>query len=402
MFGSVPQAPVDPILSMTQRYKADTDERKVNLGVGAYRDGNGKPFVLRVVKEVEKRMLEENLNKEYIPQDGLPQFYKEATRLMYGDKLVNELGDRIVGVQSISGTGALRLGFEFLRQFKGPKTPVFVPNLTWGNHYKVMNEGGMRNINTYRYYDPSTRALNFDAMIDDLQNAPEESIVLLHLCAHNPTGVDPTREQWKDICKIIMEKNHIPFFDSAYQGIASGDPDKDAFAVRHFVEQGKEVMTAQSFAKNLGLYGERIGCLSFVTNSEKNGKAIRSQVKTIVRAMYSSPPLHGAQIVARVLSDKQLYKLWMEDLTAMSKRIMDMRRALYNHLQELKTPGNWEHILNQIGMFTFTGLNQEQSKLMISKHHIYMLTNGRISMSGLNTKNVEYVARAMHDIVTNH
>lgn len=401
LFGVIPEAPVDPILSVTQRYKQDTDPRKVNLGVGAYRDDNDKPFVLRAVREAEDMIVSERLDKEYVPQDGIRKFCAEATTIMYGNEIISKMGNQIASIQTISGTGALCIGFSFLLKFLGENRPIYFPNPTWGNHPTMAAHIGFKNIRSYAYYDAETRGLNFEGMVHDLTTAPEGSIFLLHLCAHNPTGVDPTEDQWRVIHKIMKERNHVTFFDSAYQGFASGDLDRDAFAVRYFVSQGTEVFTAQSFAKNMGMYGERVGCLSVVTSNAEQASHIYSQLKTIVRALYSSPPLHGARIVERVLSTKSLYNLWIEDLVGMSNRIKSMRAQLFNKLVELKTPGDWKHITDQIGMFSYTGLNVKQSNRMIEKHHIYMLTNGRISMAGLNTRNVEYVANAIHECVTN-
>ena len=299
----------------------------------------------------------------------------------------------------------------------------------------------------YKYWDAGKRGLNWDldGMLADLQAAPDKSVILLHACAHNPTGVDPTAEQWKKIAAVIRAKNHLPFFDSAYQGFASGDLERDAWALRYFVREGFELLAAQSFAKNFGLYNERAGTISFVCASAAQAKVVLSQVKMVIRPNYSNPPAHGARIVAIVLSDPALYAEWKEELKGMSGRINAMRKELRSALEKSNTPGDWAHITSQIGMFSFTsdstrthahsligpsircsarahnhsgradllaslpvsrssacrGLNAKQSAAMSEKHHIYMLSNGRISMAGLNSKNVLYVANAMHDVVVN-
>jgi len=243
--------------------------------------------------------------------------------------------------------------------------------------------------------------LDLKGMLEDLNNAPNGSIILLHMCAHNPTGVDPTPEQWHQIYNVVKAKGHIAFFDAAYQGFASGDLDKDAYSVRYFVDQGYDVICTQSYAKNFGLYGERVGAVNIVCSSAKQATAVFSQMQLIVRANYSSPPLHGARIVAMALSDPKLYDLWVRDLKFMANRIIEMRQVLFNELQKLKTPGKWNHILDQIGMFSFTGLNANQCDVLTSKYHIYLTKNGRISMAGLNTNDVEYVAKAIDDVVRN-
>lgn len=240
-------------------------------------------------------------------------------------------------------------------------------------------------------------------MTSALKNAPARSIVLLHACAHNPTGVDPTQDQWKEIAAIMKEKNHFPFFDCAYQGFASGDLAKDAWAVRYFIQQGFELLVAQSFAKNFGLYGERAGCFHFITcpgaDASTAIKRIASQLAILQRSEISNPPAYGARIASLVLNDKTLFAEWEDNLLTMSGRIKDMRRALRSKLEELGTPGSWNHITDQIGMFSFTGLNEHQVQKLREVAHVYMTKNGRISMAGLNTRNVEYFAQAVDKVV---
>jgi len=236
-------------------------------------------------------------------------------------------------------------------------------------------------------------------MLEDIGKAPEGSVMLLHACAHNPTGVDPTQEQWKEIAAVIKQRKHLTWFDSAYQGFASGDLERDAWALRYFTEQGFEMLACQSFAKNFGLYGERIGGLHVVTPSAASVAIVISQLNVIIRPLYSNPPKHGAQIVVRVLSDPELYAEWRSELSAMSNRIIQMRALLVQHLTKLGTPGDWSHITSQIGMFSFTGLTTKQCELLIKQHHIYLLTSGRISMAGINTKNVQYLAQCIDAVV---
>ena len=247
--------------------------------------------------------------------------------------------------------------------------------------------------------------LDFDGMISGLQSAPSGSIILLHACAHNPTGVDPSKEQWKKIAEVMHERSLFPFFDCAYQGFASGDLAQDNFAIRHFVEQGFEMVIAQSFAKNFGLYGQRAGAFHFVASPVKSAedtvKRIASQLAVLQRSEISNPPIYGAKIASIVLNDKQLFSEWEEDLRTMSGRIIEMRKSLKSNLEKLGTPGNWDHITNQIGMFSFTGMTEPQVMEIRKKWHVYMTKNGRISMAGLNTGNVEYFAKAMDDVVRN-
>lgn len=251
----------------------------------------------------------------------------------------------------------------------------------------------------YRYWDPNTRAIDFEGFCADLKNAPEGAVIILHACAHNPTGCDPTKEQWVKLADIIEEKKLFPFFDSAYQGFASGDPVHDAFAVRYFVERGFELFCSQSFAKNFGLYNERVGNLCVVQSSSTTSAAVQSRMTLLVRYMYSNPPAFGGRIVSKVLNTPELRQEWMDSIRNMSSRIIKMRHLLKEELNILKTPGNWDHVTNQIGMFSYTGLNEDQVKILINKFHVYLLSSGRINMCGLNEKNYKYVAYAIHEAI---
>jgi len=400
VFGKVETLPPDAIFFTKQRYKADQDPRKVNLGIGAYRDDNGKPQVLSIVRKVEKELANDlSLNKEYLPISGDAEYVRLSQQLMLGKDCQRVGGGQVAGVQSISGTGALRILFNFVKNTM-PGATVHISDPTWGNHKKVIGKAGLA-FTTYPYWDPKGRRLDIEAMLSALGAAKQGDIILLHGCAHNPTGVDPTKEQWARIADLMKEKGLIPFFDCAYQGFATGDLDADAYAVRLFESRGFEFLLSQSFAKNLGLYCERAGCASVITTSTEAAKACQTQLNGIVRPMYSNPPAHGARIVKAILSDAENYKAWQAEMAGMSGRILEMRKALRAQVEALKTPGTWNHITDQIGMFTFTGLTAKQSNAMMDKHHVYMLTNGRISMAGVASSNVEYIAKAINDVVCN-
>ncbi|KAI9572917.1 pyridoxal phosphate-dependent transferase [Boletus coccyginus] len=394
-WSAVPAGPPDPILGITEAFKADKDPRKINLGVGAYRDENGKPYVLNAVKKAEDKMALAKLDKEYLPITGLATFTQNAAKLAYGADSIPLNQNAIAVTQSISGTGALRIGGAFLaRHYPGAKI-IYLPTPTWGNHIPLFKDSGLE-VRSYRYFDKKTVGLDFDGLKEDLKNAPEGAIVLLHACAHNPTGVDPTQAQWEELSDLLSEKKLFPFFDMAYQGFASGSTTRDAFAVRHFVSQGHNVALCQSFAKNMGLYGERVGAFSLTTTSEEEKKRVESQLKIIVRPMYSNPPLHGAHIANTILSDPQLYQEWESEVKGMADRIINMREKLFELLTNgFRTPGSWGHIKSQIGMFSFTGLQTEQCKALAEKAHVYMTMDGRISMAGLNSSNIEYFAQSV-------
>ncbi|KAI1403587.1 pyridoxal phosphate-dependent transferase [Hypoxylon fuscum] len=400
----VPQAPEDPLFGLMRAYRADQDPHKVDLGIGAYRDDNAKPWVLPVVKKADEVLRNDpDLNHEYAPIAGIPSFTGKAAELILGgadSPAVKE--KRVTSVQTISGTGAVHLGALFLAKFYQGNKMVYLSDPTWANHNQIFTNVGIP-VAKYPYFSKETRGLDFEGMKAALLGAPDRSVVLLHACAHNPTGVDPTLEQWKEIAEVVRAKNHFPFFDCAYQGFASGDLTRDNAAVRYFVEQGFELVVAQSFAKNFGLYGERAGCFHVVTtpapDAETTIARVASQLAILQRSEISNPPLYGARIASTVLNDPKLFAEWEENLRTMSGRIISMRKALRAKLEELGTPGTWNHITDQIGMFSFTGLTEPQVLQIRSDFHIYMTKNGRISMAGLNTKNVEYVAKAIDKIV---
>lgn len=362
-----------------------------------------------------------DLNHEYLPIAGLQQFTSASQKLILGadspaiqeSRVSNPLPlfyftsdhpHQVCSLQTISGTGAVHLGALFLAKFYRPNTDrtVYFSSPTWANHNQIFTNVHLP-IKTYPYFSKDTKGLDFKGMMNAIQSAPEGSIILLHACAHNPTGVDPTQEQWREVADVIRQKGHFPFFDCAYQGFASGDLSRDAWAIRYFVEQGFELCIAQSYAKNFGLYGERAGCFHFVTSPSSSAAdtaaRIASQLAILQRSEISNPPAYGARIASQVLNDPELFRMWEDNLREMSGRIIDMRKALRQHLEKLQTPGTWNHITDQIGMFSFTGLSEQQVLKLREEAHVYMTKNGRISMAGLNTKNVEYVAKAIDKAV---
>ncbi|KAL8945645.1 MAG: hypothetical protein Q9222_007844, partial [Ikaeria aurantiellina] len=399
---NVPQAPEDPLFGMMAAYRRDTFEKKVDLGIGAYRDDNAKPWVLPVVNKAEAILQKDpNLNHEYLPIAGLADFTSAAQKLVLGANSPAIKEKRVTSFQTISGTGAVHLGALFLSKFypRPSQQPIYFSSPTWANHNQIFSNVSLP-IKPYPYFSPQTKGLDYDGMRSTIASAPSGSIILLHACAHNPTGVDPTRDQWADLAKLLKQKNHFPFFDCAYQGFASGDLENDAWAVRHFVEQGFDMCIAQSFAKNFGLYGERAGAFHFVagpaSDAENTVTRIASQLAILQRSEISNPPAYGARIASLILNDAQLFKEWEANLRTMSGRIIDMRKSLRKKLEELNgKEGSWKHITDQIGMFSFTGLTEKQVLRIREEAHIYMTKNGRISMAGANSGNVEYIARAI-------
>lgn len=397
VWANVEQGPPDAILGITEAFKKDSNPNKMNLGVGAYRDDNGKPYVLPCIKKAEQRVVGSNLDKEYAGIVGIPSFTKASAALALGSENPLIRNETVSTVQSISGTGALRIGGAFLQKFYPGSKTVYLPNPSWANHGPVFKHSGME-VGSYRYYDKNTCGLDINGCLEDLSKLPEKSIVLLHACAHNPTGVDPTFEQWKEISDVIKTRNHFVFFDMAYQGFASGDLDRDAQAVRLFVEDGHLPILAQSYAKNMGLYGERVGAFSVMCDSKEVKNAVESQVKILIRPLYSNPPIHGARLANEVLNNKELYNEWLVEVKEMADRVIDMRQHLKDNLAKEGSIRDWSHITNQIGMFCYTGMNQDQVAKMTKDHSVYLTKDGRISIVGITSKNVGYLAKAMHDV----
>jgi len=396
----VPKGPEDPILGVTLAFNKDTSPNKMNLGVGAYRDDNGKPYILptvrKVTAELQKRLEEGKDDHEYLGIVGDPNFNKAAIKLALGDNSAHIAEKKVVTIQALSGTGALRVAGEFLNRFH-PNKETFVPTPTWANHVPLFTDAGL-SVSYYRYYDKARNGLDWKGLMTDITLVPRKSIILLHACAHNPTGQDPTLDQWKELEQYIKIKGHLVIFDCAYQGFASGDPERDVAAVRYFVERGHNIILCQSFAKNFGLYGQRIGAVSFLTSTPEEAINVESQLKILVRPMYSNPPKQGARIVSAILNSPDLSAEWRKEVKGMADRIISMRGRLVAGLKEAGSTRNWSHITDQIGMFCFSGLSAEQVDRLANEFHIYMTKNGRISMAGVTSHNVDYLAKAIHEV----
>ncbi|GJV11331.1 aspartate aminotransferase, mitochondrial [Tanacetum coccineum] len=346
---NVEPAPKDPILGVTEAFLADPSPDKVNVGVGAYRDDNGKPVVLDCVREAERRVAG-NLNIEScmgVSSNGRKQHdYDETLKLAYGENSDLIKDKRIAAIQALSGTGACRIFADFQKRFS-PDSQIYIPVPTWSNHHNIWRDANVPQ-RTYHYYHPETKGLDFASLMDDVKNAPNGSFFMLHACAHNPTGVDPTIEQWKEISYQFKVKGHFAFFDMAYQGFASGDPERDAKSIRIFLEDGHLIGCSQSYAKNMGLYGQRSRSLGYaaisyflVCEDEKQAVAVKSQLQQLARPMYSNPPVHGALIVSIILGDPDLKQLWLKEVKGMADRIIGMRSSLRENIEKLHVSAIW-------------------------------------------------------------
>ena len=396
MFERIDYYAGDPILGLMDKFAADTNPDKVNLGVGVYYDEDGKLPVLECVKTAERRIADPISPRPYLPMAGLPGHRKGCQELLFG-KNAQILQDGLVAtIATIGGSGALKVGAEFIHEWF-PQSKCYVSDPTWGNHIAIF-EGSDVEVGKYPYYDKATSSVKFDEMIAFFETLNKNDVVLLHPCCHNPTGMDLTREQWDTALTVIKARELIPFMDIAYQGFGK-DMDSDAYAIRKAVEMGLPVFVSNSFSKNLSLYGERVGGLSVVCPSTDEAERVFGQLNATVRRIYSSPPSHGGRVVDIVMNDEALHEQWVGEVYAMRDRIKAMRLKLKSVLEE-KVPGrDFDYLTEQNGMFSFTGLTPEQVEKLQSKYGIYMVSNSRMCVAGLNSSNIDYVANAMVDVL---
>jgi aspartate aminotransferase len=393
-FETIELLPEDPILGLTAVYKSDLRDKKVNLGVGIYQDSEGKPYVLNSVIEAEALLNRELPTKGYLPIEGDPEYIAQSLKLLYGNsKLIDE--GKIIGAQAVGGCSALRIGGDFLAQELS--RIIFISDPSWSNHQGIFSRAGMK-IEYYKYYDNVDHRVDFAGLCASIKLMPPASVILLQPCCHNPSGMDLSFDQWKILSDLIHKQRVFPFFDIAYQGFGR-DLEEDAMPIRYFVEQGHEMITAQSFSKNFGLYGERVGLISFVTHSKDNAKKILSKIKYIIRETYSNPPLHGAKIVATILKNSSLKIQWMQELQKMRNRLNEMRICLASGLAEKCDRQNFAFLNKQKGMFSFCGLNKQQVRRLQEEKGIYMISNGRINIAGLNFNNLDYVIDSILSVI---
>jgi aromatic-amino-acid transaminase len=396
LFGAVEMAPRDPILGVTEAFIADTNPAKVNLGVGVYVDDSGKVPLLESVRRAEHEITNREAPRSYLPIDGIPAFDKATQALIFTPESPVVREGRCVTVQALGGTGGLKVGADFLRRF-APGAEVWISDPSWENHRALFELAGFQ-VNSYRYYDAVSRGLDFGGMLWSLQSMRPGDIVVLHACCHNPTGADPSGEQWTRIIETVRERGLVPFLDLAYQGFGEGI-DADASVVRRFAETPGPLLVSSSFSKSFSLYGERVGALSVVAADRDEAGRILSQVKRVVRANYSNPPTHGGQIVAMVMTNPELRGLWETELAEMRERIRSMRHALTDRLHVLVPQMNFDNILHQRGMFSYSGLSKEAVLRLRSEFGVYAVDTGRICVAALNSGNVGYVARAIAKVV---
>jgi aromatic-amino-acid transaminase len=392
MFAAVELAPRDPILGLAEQFLTDSNPKKVNLGVGVYYDDNGKLPLLRCVAEAERQMQLAPKPRGYLPIDGIAIYDQAVQGLVFGSDSDYLKSGRVATVQALGGTGGLKIGADFLKKLD-PAARVMISDPSWENH-RALFEGAGFQVSTYPYYDADVRGINFDGMLAALNAAPVGTIVVLHACCHNPTGYDITAPQWKQVIAAVAGRHLVPFLDMAYQGFGDGIAE-DGAAVALFVESGLDFFVSTSFSKSFSLYGERVGALSVVCESTDEKARVLSQLKRVIRANYSNPPTHGATVVANVLGNPELRALWEEELAGMRIRIKEMRSALVTHLKDAGVTDDISFIIRQRGMFSYSGLNQQQMQRLRNEFGVYGVDSGRICVAALNTGNLPYVARSM-------
>ena len=396
MFEKVQIAPPDPILGLTEMFKADPNPDKINLSVGVYQDSSGKTPVLDTVKEAEKRILEQEKSKGYLPMTGEPVYCAQVQELLFGEGHEIITAKRAATAQCPGGTGALRVAGDYLHTLH-PGAKIWLSNPTWANHNTIFAAAGLT-CEKYDYRDPVTNGLDFDAMCASIKTIPKGDVILLHGCCHNPTGIDPTPEQWAQIGVLLAEQGVLPLVDFAYQGLAAGI-EQDRAGLLELTKKVKQMLICSSFSKNFGLYRERTGALTVVADSADQAATVMSQVKLRIRYNYSNPPSHGGQIVATVLSDKELKARWIEEVADIRNRINEMRHLLVKTLKEKGLKEDFSPIIEQAGMFSVTRLTKEQVTQLREKYSIYIVDSGRINVAGLTRDNMDRLCEALKSVL---
>lgn len=392
MFEKIQAAPADPILGLGESFKAETRDNKINLGIGVYKDANGLTPIVKAVKTAEKRLLETENSKNYLTIDGVAAYNQFTQELLFGANSEILSSKRAKTAQSLGGTGALRVAAEFIKRQTNAQN-VWISSPTWPNHNAIFNAVGIT-IRNYRYYNEETHALDWDNMLADLSHADAGDVVLLHGCCHNPTGIDPTPAQWKQLAELSAKNGWLPLFDFAYQGLANG-LEEDAQGLRAFAANHKELLIASSYSKNFGLYNERVGAFTIVAADQATAETAFSQVKSIIRTLYSNPSSHGAHAVALVLGDAELKADWINELAGMRDRIKTMRQRFVDLLKEYGAEQDFSFIIEQNGMFSFSGLSPEQVDRLKDEFAIYAVRSGRINVAGITEDNIRYLCESI-------
>jgi len=396
LFSAVEMAPRDPILGLNEQFAADPNPSKVNLGVGVYFDDNGKLPLLQCVQAAEKAMMDKPSPRGYLPIDGIAAYDNAVKALVFGADAEVVQSGRVATVQAIGGTGGLKIGADFLKKVS-PEAKVLISDPSWENHRAIFQNAGFE-VGSYRYYDATTRSVNFEGMVADLRAAAPGTIVVLHACCHNPTGYDLTPEQWDRVIAAVQAQGLTAFLDMAYQGFGHGIAE-DGAVIGKFVAAGLNIFVSTSFSKSFSLYGERVGALSVVASDKNEAARVLSQLKVVIRTNYSNPPTHGGAVVAAVLNNPEWRALWEQELADMRVRIKSMRQKLVDGLKAAGVQQDMGFITQQIGMFSYSGLSKEQMVRLRSEFGVYGTDTGRMCVAALNSKNIDHVCQAIAKVL---
>jgi aspartate/tyrosine/aromatic aminotransferase len=396
VFESIQPAPRDPILGLTESFREDPNPKKINLSVGVYQDSSGKTPILDSIRRAGQLVLERQKSMSYLPIPGSPAYAAAVQRLMFGEGHEVEASKRAATSHTPGGTGALRVAADLIHQ-QLPKATVWMTQPTWPNHPQIFAAAGVPT-KSFPYFDAKTNSLAIGETLAAIEKLPSGDVILLHGCCHNPTGIDPTPEQWKQLADVVYGRGLLPLLDFAYQGFADGI-DEDAAGVREFCRASAELMVCSSFSKNFGLYCERVGALTIIAKDAQGADTVQSQVKAVIRANYSNPPAHGAELVTTVLGDAELRKIWAKEVAQMRERINGMRELLVKTLKAKGVPGDYSFITRQRGMFSFSGLTPPQVEALKQKYAIYIVGSGRINVAGITEQNVGPLCEAIAEVV---
>jgi aromatic-amino-acid transaminase len=396
LFTAVEMAPRDPILGLTEQFVADTNPKKVNLGVGVYYDDNGKLPLLECVQKAEEKMMAAHAARGYLPIDGIAAYDAAIKTLVFGAESDLVKAGRVATVQALGGTGGLKIGADFLHKLN-PQAQVLISDPSWENHRGIFRDAGFE-VGTYPYYDAEKKGINFDGMLTALGTAAPGTVVVLHACCHNPTGYDLTPAQWDQVVAAVKARKLVAFLDMAYQGFAQGIAE-DGLAVQKFVASGQDFFVSTSFSKSLSLYGERVGALSVLCQDKDQATRVLSQLKIVIRTNYSNPPTHGGQVAATILNTPELRALWEQELAGMRVRIKQMRGAIVEKLKAAGVKRDFSFIAQQVGMFSYSGLTKDQMLRLRNEFGVYGIDSGRICVAALNSKNIDYVAECIAKVV---
>ncbi|XP_071053514.1 aspartate aminotransferase, mitochondrial-like [Onthophagus taurus] len=397
LWSEVQMAIPDPMFDLKDKYLKCTSKKKVNLVVDGYQNDYGKSFVFTSVQKAEKLLHSMKLYKEYSPILGDDNFHKLCLQLVLGEETEYTHNGMISTLQTVAGTGAMRMGLIFIQKFFPGKKTVYLSNPIW-NVFPTMCKWCGLNVGSYRYYDLTVRDFDYTGLIEDISKLENAAVVFFYASAHFPTGLDPAPAQWDEIINIVKKKKLLPLFFLHCLGLASGNIDTDAFVVRKFVQEGIQCMWALSLSKTMGLYGERVGQLAIITRSEEETQRINSQLKILVRGVYSSPPVNGSRIAMKILEDSGLRADWQSEIREMSDRISDVRKALAKSLHEVGSKASWEHLTKPVGLASMTGFTADQCERLVTDFSVYLPSTGQMMFGGINTKNIEYIARCFHEV----